>query len=221
MVCSVLTRFINFFMTTLYIVRHGETEANRDGIIQGHIDRPLTENGIQEVEKTAEKLCDVHFDAVYSSDLLRAQRTAEIILLERQLAIKTTEALKERNWGKFDGRPAQEFYEEYAEDLKIFENLTHEEKMSFQFADVENHEKIATRLNSSLREIAAVHDGQHILISTHGGIMRAFLIQLGWGTFQSLPSGSVKNAGYAVLECDGEDFFVKEVHRIEKQKEFS
>jgi len=204
-------------MTTLYIVRHGQTEANRDGIIQGHIDRPLTEKGIQQVQETAEKLSGIHFDAVYSSDLLRAQRTAKIILLERQLAIKTAEALRERNWGKFDGRPSQEFYEECSEALKIFEELTHEEKMSFQFADVENHEKIATRLIRYLREIAVTHDGQHVLISTHGGIMRAFLIRLGWATFENLPSGKVKNAAYIVLECDGVDFFIKEVHRIEKQ----
>ncbi|MBI2644913.1 histidine phosphatase family protein [Candidatus Uhrbacteria bacterium] len=208
-------------MTKLYIVRHGETEANRDGIIQGHIDRPLTEEGMKEVQKTAEKLWHIHFDAVYSSDLLRAQRTAEIILLERQLAVKTTAALRERNWGKFDGRPTQEFYKECAEALKIFEDLTHEEKMSFQFADVESHEKIAIRLNRFLREIAVTHDGQTILISTHGGIMRAFLIHLGWGTFENLPSGSVKNASYFVLNCDGVDFFVKEVHRIEKQENIS
>lgn len=208
-------------MTTFYIVRHGETEANRDGITQGHIDMPLTEEGISQACQTAEKLCHVHFDAVYSSDLLRAQRTAEIIILERQLAIKTTEALRERNWGKYDGKPVDIFLQESKEAFEVFEKLTHEEKLSFHFADVETHEDIAVRLIRFLREIAVTHDGQNILISTHGGIMRAFLIRLGWGTFENLPSGSVKNAGYFVLDCDGVDFFVKEVHRIEKQESIS
>lgn len=208
-------------MTTFYIVRHGETEANRDDIIQGHIDRPLTEEGIRQARQTAEKLCHVRFDAAYSSDLLRAQRTAEIILLERQLVIQTAQALRERNWGMYDGRLSEDFYQGCAEALAIFEKLMHEEKLSFRFADVETHEEIATRLIRFLREAAVAHDGKTILISTHGGIIRAFLIRLGWGTFESLPSGSVKNAGYAVLDCDGVDFFVKETHRIEKQENIS
>lgn len=203
-------------MTTFYIVRHGQTEANRDNIIQGHIDRPLTEKGIAQAQATAEKLCDIHFDVAYSSDLLRAQRTAEIMLLERKLAIQTTSALRERNWGQYDGRQSDDFHRECAAALETFKALTEQEKMVFQFADIERNDKVVERFILFLREIAITHDGKNVLVVTHGGGMRLFLIHLGWATFETLPPGSVGNAGYMVVESDGVDFFIQDLHRIKK-----
>ena len=64
---------------TLYIVRHGETEWNKNHTIMGQLDSPLTPLGVKQVTTTAEALKHVHFDAIFSSDSPRAQRTAEII----------------------------------------------------------------------------------------------------------------------------------------------
>lgn len=61
-------------MFHLCLIRHGETEANRDGIRQGHCDYPLTENGVQDAEKTGNALSHVNWTKIYASDLNRASR---------------------------------------------------------------------------------------------------------------------------------------------------
>lgn len=88
----------------LYLVRHGETEWNEKKIIQGHADAPLTSVGIKQIEDVANEFKDVAFDVIFSSDLLRAKRSAEIIRLERDLAIQTSELLRERTYGHFEGK---------------------------------------------------------------------------------------------------------------------
>ena len=76
---------------TLYLVRHGETEWNVKKINQGQSESALTEVGIEQAKETGEKLKHIKFDAIFSSDLSRTQRTAEIIKLDRELVIKTSE----------------------------------------------------------------------------------------------------------------------------------
>ncbi len=63
----------------LYIVRHGETDHNINKIIQGHLNTPLNSNGIIQAQKIANRLKDINFDIIYSSDLSRAKTTAEEI----------------------------------------------------------------------------------------------------------------------------------------------
>jgi len=78
-----------------YITRHGETVWNTKKIMQGHSDSPLTENGINQAKATAKKLQDVPFAQVFSSDLLRTKRTAEIISADYDVVVKTNKLLRE------------------------------------------------------------------------------------------------------------------------------
>lgn len=109
---------------TFYIVRHGETELNVKGLLQGIQDSALTPLGEKQAKVLAIELRNVDFDLIFSSDLLRAKRTAEIIALERNLAVKTSELLRERQFGKFEGRPR----EELAVFDQVFEKLSDKEK---------------------------------------------------------------------------------------------
>ena len=63
----------------ILFVRHGQTDCNINGIIQGHLDAPLNQTGIEQAEKTAEELKNTSIDIIYSSPLIRAKKTAEII----------------------------------------------------------------------------------------------------------------------------------------------
>ena len=65
--------------TVLYVMRHGETTHNRDGIASGHVDPDLTEKGIEQAAAFRDKLAHIHFDVAYSSDLRRAVNTAAIV----------------------------------------------------------------------------------------------------------------------------------------------
>lgn len=202
-------------LTTFYIVRHGETEWNVKGLIQGHEDSPLTKNGIKQTKALAKSFKNISIDVVFSSDLLRSQKTAEIIALEKKLAIKLTKVLRERNFGKYEGKE----HEALREFDILFEKLSEEEKFSFtNSSDIESDEQIVTRLITFLREAAITHPGKTVLVVTHGGIMRAFLIHLGIGTYQTLTRGAIKNAAYIKLLSDGVDFFIKETKGINKSQ---
>ncbi len=202
---------------TFYIVRHGETEANVKRILQGHLDYPLTKDGIRQAKKAARKLSGVRFDEAFSSDLLRAKRTAEIITLEQNIAVKTSRLLRERSFGRLEGKSYQDYVNELKEIILQYEALSEKEKFSFKFReDIESDEEIVKRFITFLREIAVAYAGKTILIVSHGGMMRSLLIHLGFGTYETLTPGAVKNLGYIKLESDGVDFFIKETEGVEQ-----
>ena len=91
-------------MTTLYLVRHGETTDNIAKIMQGQRQGELAPTGIIQIEELAATLSDTHFDAIVSSDLRRAYDSALIIGRHLDLPVQTTPLLRERDWGDFTGR---------------------------------------------------------------------------------------------------------------------
>lgn len=184
---------------TIYLVRHGETEWNNKKLIQGHSDIPLNVKGELQSKQLGEKLKDVHFEAVFSSDLIRAKRTAEIIILEKKLAVITTNALRERMFGRFEGKHIDKLRKTFGELLLI-------EKQDFE---VESDDQILLRLNPFLREVAVAYQGKSVLVVSHGGLIRAFLDHIGF----KMPKYSekpMKNAGYLIIESDGVEFDIKE-----------
>ena len=91
-------------MTTVYLVRHGETIDNARRIMQGQTQGQLNENGIQQAKELGQRLADVHFDAYVSSDLQRSIETCRLVVgNEKQAPIVTTKLLRERDWGGFTG----------------------------------------------------------------------------------------------------------------------
>ena len=91
-------------MTTLYLVRHGETKDNVARIMQGQSQGELTPAGITQMEEFAISLSRIHFDAIISSDLQRAYDSAQILGSEWNQPVQTTPLLRERDWGEFTGR---------------------------------------------------------------------------------------------------------------------
>lgn len=201
--------------THFYIVRHGESEGNVQRIIQGHADSPLTENGERQASALANDLREVSFDLVFSSDLVRAKRTAEIVLLERALAVNTTKLLREHDMGASERREIEAFREENKKLLEEYEALSEQEKWKSRIpGDVESDEDVNARFTTFLRETAVTYPGKTILVATHGGVMRCFLVHLGFGTHAEIPVGSVGNAGLIRVDSDGIEFEIVEVRGV-------
>lgn len=197
---------------TLYVVRHGETDWNATGRIQGHTDIDLNSQGEEQAKVLSEKLQNVKFSAVYSSDLLRAKRTAEIIVLEKKLAVETTKLLRERNFGHFEGQPT----EAYKEINDVLIKLTEQARFfSRDFPDVENDGDLVNRFITFAREVCVAHVGKNVLIVTHGGVLRSLLIHLGY--FKYKDNLKVINTAYVILKSDGIDFFIEKIKGIEKK----
>jgi broad specificity phosphatase PhoE len=194
--------------TTIVIARHGTTEWNEKGIMQGVADSPLTKEGIKLAEELGKELRKYKFDVIFSSDLLRAKKTAEILALEHKLDVHTTELLREKSFGKYEGQPYAKYHQEV--DL-LFDKLSEEEKMSYKHADdMESYEETAERFFKFIREIALLTPGRTILAVSHGAFIRAVLIKLGFSTFKDISHGNIDNGSYIVLETDGIDFLLKE-----------
>ena len=197
---------------TLYIARHGESTGNIGHIIQGHKDYELTENGTEQAKQTAEELRDIDFNAVYSSDLSRAKNTAEIIKGERELMVNTSKNLRERSHGTWEGKHADEFNKFFKDTFDKSQELSEEEKKKLKLAaDIESDDEIVTRFMNQLKAISIAHPNQNVLIVSHGGPIRNFLMYQGYAKYGSLQPRSFSNAGYVKVICDGNDFIIQEV----------
>ena len=111
-------------MTTLYLVRHGETVDNARQIMQGQTQGELNENGIRQAKEFSDVWKDRHLDAVIASDLKRSVDTARIIAEPHRLEVVTTPLLRDRDWGSFTGRFIPELKGEvWPDDIETLENL--------------------------------------------------------------------------------------------------
>lgn len=111
-------------MTTLYLVRHGETVDNANQIMQGQTQGELNENGIKQAREFSDEWKDKPIDVVVASDLKRSIDTARIIAEPHKLEVITTPLLRERDWGSFTGRYIPELKgETWPDDIETLENL--------------------------------------------------------------------------------------------------
>ena len=198
---------MNDYYCTIYLVRHGETVANISGIVVGQTDSPLTENGIRQIKETSGALKDIHFDAVFSSDLLRAKRTAEIIVKEKALMIATSEALRERSYGIHEGGSKEAFVKATQHVWDAFRALSDEEKKTFVLPDgMETNQSMMDRFIPYMREVAVAFPGKNVLVVTHGSIMRNFLIHIGYTGENAEQLTEIPNGAYFKIMSDGVDF---------------
>jgi 2,3-bisphosphoglycerate-dependent phosphoglycerate mutase len=139
-------------VTTLLLVRHGETDWNADGRLQGHTDRPLSDFGRRQARQLAEELADEELDAIYASDLARARETAEIAGERLSLPVVVDPDLREKDWGTWEGlTPAER------------------DRVELVGESTQAHQE---RILRALRRIAERHPGGRVLVVTHGGSMR-------------------------------------------------
>lgn len=151
-------------MTEMWLVRHGQTDWNLAGIYQGQTDIPLNSTGIEQARKLALSLSDTHFDAIYSSDLVRARKTAEIIAEHVHLPIKTDPRLREIRQGIWEGMTIENVKKTYAPDFRRSEDdLTIPHNPS-----AESLAEVITRMVDVANEIHNHHNGHRVLLASHG-----------------------------------------------------
>lgn len=207
--------------TTIYIVRHGESESNvyaqenpdKPASHFGELGAPLTEKGRQQALDVAQKIRNIPFAAVFSSDLSRARETAEIIAQEQELHVNTNNTIRERYFGD-DMSSVQK-----REIEKALEDLNEEEKFAFKYyPHGESGYDVINRFKKFLHEIIPVYRGKTIVVVSHGYVMRSFLIHVGFAKFDELRGGTIDNAGYFVVNADGKNFTISETHGIHKNE---
>lgn len=154
-------------MTTLYLIRHGETEWNRDGRWQGHADVPLTEQGRAQASQLARRMAAeaLPLDRIYASDLTRAFDTAQQIAAAFDLPVHPLPELREIDVGSWSGLTRKQIVAQYPGALTTV----------FHPPDGETREAFIERVGRALVALAAQHPGEHLAVVTHGGSVRGMI----------------------------------------------
>lgn len=195
----------------LYFVRHGKTEWNLEGRLQGAKgDSPLLEESIEQVRELGRYLSDTHFDLVFSSDLPRAKKTTELIIESQKPKAKITytEALREWQLGKLEGQKISIVQAIYPKEMDAFRhNLANFRANDFQAESVYHTTKRVADLIRALKDSGA----KNVLLVGHGANLTASIRSLlGFEPGLLRQAGGLDNASVTILETeDCEHFTLK------------
>ncbi len=160
---------------TIYVIRHGQTEGNKDNKYIGHTDIGITELGQKQAEITARYLYEtVKFDAIYSSDLKRAYLTALPTAKLQGLEITKSNRLRELCGGVWERMYFPDIIEKYPEEYELWKT---------DFASVhpvggESVAELSERVYAEIKRIARENDGKVVAVFTHGAVIRALVCRL-------------------------------------------
>ena len=192
---------------TIYIIRHGETEYNKKGIIQGNgIDSDLNDTGRQQAEQFYQAYHHIRFDQIYASELKRTQQSVAHFAKNGH-SIEIVPELNEINWGIFEGLKGT------PDSHKVYLAMTNDWKAGLLDRSVEGGEtpnQLQRRQKNGLEKIMAKTDEQNILICMHGRAMRSFLCLLTDTPLQRMDEFKHNNLCLYVLDYDGEKFAIRE-----------
>ncbi len=189
-------------VTILYLIRHGETEGADKRRYKGSIDVTLSENGVRQMERVSEYIAEAVqmnsniidpkqssnppsppflkggkgglLSAVYCSDLSRAIKSAEIIGAPYSLKPIVIPALRERNFGTWEGMSFDEIREKYPDEFDAWAG----NPLKFSPMGGESTSEMTKRVIKSFDEIIADHAGENIAVVSHGGVNRIILCRI-------------------------------------------
>ncbi|MEI2397311.1 MULTISPECIES: histidine phosphatase family protein [Paenibacillus] len=154
-------------ITRIGLIRHGSTLWNQEGRIQGHTDNPLDEEGFRQAAVLAERLSSESWDYIYSSDMLRARQTAEVIAGRLGIPLAgLIPGIREMNGGLIEGTTEKERIERFGSGWKTMD-------MKLESRDLAQERGVR-----AVEEVAARHPGRNVLIVSHGAILRSTLAGL-------------------------------------------
>lgn len=149
------------------MVRHGETAWNAEGRVQGQTDVPLSATGEAQARALVGALATTRFTALYASDLARVRQTAAPSAAALGLELRLDARLRERHYGKFETYTYAEVRERLPEDYARFKA----KDPDYDFGSGESLRAFSARALACVREIAARHAGETVLVFTHGGVL--------------------------------------------------
>jgi 2,3-bisphosphoglycerate-dependent phosphoglycerate mutase len=154
-------------MTKILLVRHGETNWNKEHRLQGHIDIALNDQGIVQAKLLSQALAKEKIDVAYSSDLSRAFDTANAITAHHAIPTIVDVQLRERCYGEIQGMTYQEIEEKLPENHRAW----HSRDPDFQPKGGETLRQFYQRVTTAMQRIAKNHFGEVVLVVAHGGVL--------------------------------------------------
>lgn len=178
--------------TEIILIRHGETDWNRELRFQGHIDVPLNDLGHEQARRLGLRLAGEPVQHLISSDLMRAQQTAAPAARQLDLEIVTSAALREQHFGVVEGMRADEIQSLHPRAWEDWLQFREDHAMP----EGESARQFHARIIEALGGIATTHAGQKVLVVTHGGVL-----DMVWRTARGLGlngprQSEIPNAGF-------------------------
>ncbi len=192
---------------TIYLTRHGETEFNRLGIVQGSgVDSVLNDKGKQQAKLFYQHYGNLLFDRVYTSTLQRTYQSVQLFIKEKKIPHTALEGLNEIKWGIYEGKHSTP--EQKAVYLKMVAewgkgNLTH------RIPDGENPIELQNRQKPVLQHIVSKTNEKQILICMHGRAMRSFLCLMLNESLSQMDKFNHRNLGLYIISYQNGTFVIE------------
>ena len=155
----------------LHLIRHGETQWNRDRRVQGQADVGLNETGNRQAAELGKRIAGIPYDAIYCSSSLRTKETAWLAFPDRHEELIFVDALREIDLGPWEGRLHAEIAIEEPESQHNFWHMPH----LFEVEGAENFYQLQERAMQAIRGIARRHHGQRVAVISHGALIKSVL----------------------------------------------
>ena len=193
-------------MTRIYLIRHAEAEGNLYRIAHGHEEGLITDyRGPRQIRALAQRFRDIPVDAVYASDLIRTQTTAQAIYMPKGLPLHPDPAFREIGMGVWEGLTWRQIETRWPLQLMEFNRQLDR----WHVEGCETAQMVLDRYLPALRRVAREHDGQTVAIFSHGAALRIVL-----GTLQGLSLADIgqtphgDNTAVSLIEADGDELRV-------------
>ena len=191
--------------TRIYLLRHGQSEANANAVFAGCDEYPLTSLGVLQAECAAKYLESEHIDAFFSSPLSRAIETARPVLAGRGKALEIREGFREIYFGEWEGK-----YAAYLRDNDPVYLKWRELSAKYKPRSGEGARKAGKRFYDELLSVAREHEGETILIAAHGGVIMALLCEIGYFGYETATHDCIpKNCSITTLVYENSTFSVE------------
>jgi len=189
-------------VTRILLVRHGKTEWNAVGRVQGWTDVPLSPRGVTQAQALGGRLRETPLTAVYASDLSRAAETAEIASAGRGLTVQRLPELREKGFGDWEGLTQTELERDYSE---LWHRYHTRHELDTTIPGGETYSQVYDRLRSALSFILTAHPGadETVLVAGHGGSARAFILDALQAPLSTLLRLHLDNASLSRLDFRG------------------
>jgi probable phosphoglycerate mutase len=154
-------------MTEVVLIRHGETDWNRELRFQGHVDVALNAVGLEQARRLGERFAGESVNAIYASDLQRAQQTASPIERQLRLQCVADAQLREQSFGLVDGLRVDDIQRDHPDAWAGWLRFDPD----FSMPGGENARQFHARVIDAIHRLAADHAGERVVVVTHGGVL--------------------------------------------------
>ena len=193
-------------MTKIYLIRHGEAEGNVYRVWQGVTNGGISSRGVLQIEALSERFKDIQLDAIYSSDLVRAVKTANAVNKYHNLKIRTDKRLREINCGEWEGKPFGNVAFYYPQETAYFNN----DPDKWVVTGAEKYSDVQQRMFDVLNEIAKDYPDKTVAVFSHGMAIRSLLAYINGirsEEIYKLPHGD--NTCVSYIEYESGNFSIK------------